>query len=87
MSDDTPIERRLVNPRGRRQYSSARIRAMLEVLIEDPERLSLEQRRRLGGALVHALDWTDDDPRYAELVLGTREIAAYVDGQPGSETR
>jgi hypothetical protein len=73
--------------RPRRQFSTARIRAMFADFLEDPTSFSDEQRRRLLEGFEWMADVVDRDPIVHEAVTGTAEIAAYLDGRPGTERR
>jgi hypothetical protein len=76
--------------RGRargRQFSTARIRAMLEQFLEDPNVFTAEQRRLLVDGLVPILERIEDDPIIGEAMIGVREVAAYLDGPHGGESR
>jgi hypothetical protein len=60
---------------------------MLEAERAEPGSLSPDLRNRLFDALIQTLEQLEADPIAHEAVVGTQQIAAYLDGRPGTETR
>jgi hypothetical protein len=55
--------------------------------VDHPDTFDVEQRQRLVEAFAWLCDVVDNDPVVAAATVGVSEIAAFLDGRPGSETR